>query len=201
MFRRCLATSLAALALTACSSTSSISNNEIEAPVGKCSPTTDNPTLGMAAINLDYRVVLWNDPTSKTPVILEQIGDDPFSENSGADLTVVETVAVSPTTCEVFIGACCEPVSGITFYDKEGDGAWETLIGRLPVISPDGELLARVAYEELLISSVANPEETKMTIELPKADVATFHRAQWINSDDVALSGFTNDGAYLWIVI
>jgi hypothetical protein len=29
--------------------------------------------------------------------------------------------------------------------------------------------------------------------------VATIYRAQWINNDDVALSGFTNDGAYLWI--
>jgi hypothetical protein len=200
MFRRSVAGVLAVVALTACGSESSSTSEEIDAPVGKCSPTADNPTLGMAAINRDYRVVVWNNPSSKSPITLEQIGDDPFSENTGADLTVVETVAVSPTTCEVFIGACCEPVSGITFFDKEGDGAWETLMGRLPDISPDGELLARVAYEELLISSVANPEETKMTIDLPKADVATFHRAQWINSDDVALSGFTNDGAYLWIV-
>jgi hypothetical protein len=50
-----------------------------------------------------------------------------------------------------------------------------------------------------LISSVANPEETTVTINLPKADVATIYRAQWINGDEVALSGFTKNGAYLWI--
>lgn len=199
MFRRGIATAFAVLALSACSSTSSNSNDEIETPVGKCSPTTDNPTLGMAAINRDYRVVLWNEPSSKTPVILEQIGDDPFSENSGADLTVIETVAVSPITCEVFIGACCEPVSGITYYDKQDDGEWETLIGHLPTISPDGELLARVAYEELFISPASDPETVNVTIGLPKADVATIYRAQWINGDEIALSGFTKDASKLWV--
>jgi hypothetical protein len=199
MFRRSVAGVLAVVALTACGSESSSTSEETIAPVGKCSPTVNNPTLGMAAINRDYRVVVWNDPSSKSPVTLEQIGDDPFSENTGADLTVVETVAVSPTTCEVFIGACCEPVSGITFYDKQGDGEWETLFGHLPTISPDGELLARVAYEELLVSSLDNPEETMVTIGLPKADRATIYRAQWINGDEIALSGFTNNAAQLWI--
>ena len=180
-------------------SSSSSDSTSIDIPQGKCAPTEQNPLVALAAITDELKVVVWDSPDSSTPRQLEQIGDDSLG-NSGSDLTVVETVAVSTKTCEIFVGACCEPVSGITFFDKEGDGAWETLIGRLPVISPDGELLARVAYEKLLISSVANPEETKMNIDLPKADVATFHRAQWINSDDVALSGFTNDGAYLWIV-
>lgn len=199
MFRRSLVISLAAIALVACGSESSSTSEETIAPVGKCSPTAINPTLGMAAINRDYRVVVWNNPSSKSPVTLEQIGDDPFSENTGADLTVVETVAVSPTTCEVFIGACCEPVSGITYYDKQDDGEWETLVGHLPVISPDGELLARVAYEELLISTTTDPETVNVTIGLPKADVATIYRAQWINGDEIALSGFTKDAAKLWI--
>ncbi|MEY4995961.1 MAG: hypothetical protein RLZ67_686, partial [Actinomycetota bacterium] len=188
MFRRSLVISLAAIALVACGSESSSTPQDSVVPAGKCSPTTDNPTLGMSAINRDYRVVVWNNPSSKSPVTLDQIGDDPFSENTGADFTVVETVAVSPKTCDVFVGACCEPVSGITFYDKQGDGEWETLFGHLPTISPDGELLARVAYEELLISSIDNPEETMVTIGLPKADVATIYRAQWINGDEIALS-------------
>lgn len=190
---------LVAVALSACGSTTSTPQDSTETPAGKCTPTEENPTLGMAAINRDYRVVVWTDPDSETPTTLEQIADDPFNENYGADLTVVETVAVSPTTCEVFVGACCEPVSGITFYDKEKDGKWEMLIGHLPTISDDGELLARVAYEELLISSVADPETTTVTIGLPKADVATIYRAQWINGDEIALSGFTKDGAVLWI--
>jgi hypothetical protein len=199
MFRRSVACLLAVVALTACGTESSSTSEETDAPVGKCSPTANNPTLGMAAINRDFRVVVWNDPSSKIPVTLEQIGDDPFSENTGADLTVVETVAVSPKTCEVFIGACCEPVSGITFYNQQGNGEWETLMGHLPSISPDGELLARVAYEELLISSVSNPEETTVTIGLPTADIATIYRAQWISGDEIALSGFTKDAAKLWI--
>lgn len=198
---RCLiATIAAAVVITSCggSSSSSVTTN-VESPQGKCAPTTQNPTVGMAAITEEFKVVVWDSPDSSTPRQLEQIGDDPFSSSTGSDLTVVETVAVSTKTCEVFVGACCEPVSGITFFDKDKDGEWETLMGHLPVISPDGELLARVAYEELLISSVANPEETTVTINLPKADVATIYRAQWINGDEVALSGFTKNGAYLWI--
>lgn len=198
---RCLiATIAAAVVITSCGGSSSSSvATDVESPQGKCAPTAQNPTVGMAAITEEYKVVAWDSPDSSTPRQLEQIGDDPFSSSTGSDLTVVETVAVSTKTCEIFVGACCEPVSGITFFDSDKDGEWETLMGHLPVVSPDGELLARVAYEELLISSVANPEETTVTINLPKADVATIYRAQWINGDEVALSGFTKNGAYLWI--
>jgi hypothetical protein len=200
MRRALLVTVSSLLALASCGGSSSSSESTtIDIPQGKCAPTEQNPTVGMAAITEEFKVVVWDSPDSSTPRQLEQIGDDPFSSSTGSDLTVVETVAVSTKTCEVFVGACCEPVSGITFFDKDKDGEWETLIGHLPVISPDGELLARVAYEELLISSVANPEETTVTINLPKADVATIYRAQWINGDEVALSGFTKSGAYLWI--
>lgn len=199
MFRRFVAVVVAGIVLAACGSKSSSKTEDIETPVGKCSPTTDNPTLGMAAINREYQVMVWNDSTSKTPVTLPQIGDDPFSDNTGADLTVVETVAVSPKTCDVFVGACCEPVSGITFYDKDNDGVWDMLTGHLPTISPDGDLLARIAYEELFISPVSDPEKVNVTIGLPKADVATIYRAQWINGDEIALSGFTKDASKLWI--
>jgi hypothetical protein len=200
MRRALLVTVSSLLALASCGGSSSSSESTtIDIPQGKCAPTEQNPTVGMAAITEEFKVVVWDSPDSSTPRQLEQIGDDPFSSSTGSDLTVVETVAVSTKTCEVFVGACCEPVSGITFFDKDKDGEWETLIGHLPVISPDSELLARVAYEELLISSVANPEETTVTISLPKADVATIYRAQWINGDEVALSGFTKNGAYLWI--
>lgn len=199
MFRRVIFCALAVFALTSCGSENASNTQDTEPPVGKCSPTADNPTLGMAAINREYRVVVWNNPTSKTPITLEQIGDDPFSENTGADLTVVETVAVSPKTCAVFVGACCEPVSGITYFDKENDGQWEMLTGHLPIISPDGELLARVAYEELFISPIDDPETVNVTIGLPKADIATIYRAQWINGDEIALSGFTKDAAKLWV--
>lgn len=199
--RRALLVSVSSLfVLASCGGSSSSSvATDVESPQGKCAPTAQNPTVGMAAITEEYKVVVWDSPNSSTPRQLEQIGDDPFSSSTGSDLTVVETASVSTKTCEVFVGACCEPVSGITFFDTDKDGEWETLMGHLPAISPDGELLARVAYEELLISSVVNPEETTVTINLPKADVATIYRAQWINGDEVALSGFTKDGAFVWI--
>ncbi len=200
MRRALLVTVSSLFVLASCGASSSSSDSTTtDIPQGKCAPTEQNPTVGMAAITEEYKVVVWDSPDSSTPRQLEQIGDDPFSSSTGSDLTVVETVAVSTKTCEIFVGACCEPVSGITFFDSDKDGEWETLMGHLPVVSPDGELLARVAYEELLISSVTNPEETTVTINLPKADVATIYRAQWINGDEVALSGFTKNGAYLWI--
>lgn len=186
--------------LSSCGGNSATSDStSASAPIGACSPTEDAPTLGLAAITEDYRVVVWDSKDSINPRQLEQIGDDPFSSTTGSDLTVVESVAVSPTTCEVFVGACCEPVSGITYYDKEKDGEWEMLTGHLPSISPDGELLALVSYEELVIASVDTPEKANVTITLPASDVATIYRSQWINNDEIALSGFTNDGAYLWI--
>ena len=166
---------------------------------GRCAPSAENPTLGLSAITDEFRVRVWDDPTSTDARDLEQIADNPSSNNSEYDLTVVESVAVSAKDCTIFVGACCEPVSGITFYEGENKGEWLQLIGHLPTVSPDGELLALVGYEELTISSVANPDKVLTTIALPKADVATIYRAQWINNDDVALSGFTNDGAYLWI--
>lgn len=166
---------------------------------GRCAPSAENPTLGLSAITDEYRVRVWDDPTSTVARDLEQIADNLSSNNSEYDLTVVESVAVSAKDCTIFVGACCEPVSGITFYEGENKGEWLQLIGHLPTVSPDGEQLALVGYEELTISSVANPNKVLTTIALPKADVATIYRAQWINNDDVALSGFTNDGAYLWI--
>jgi len=170
-----------------------------EVLMGKCSPTEKNPTLGLSAISDTYRVQVWDEANSKTPRQLEQIGDDPFANNSGYDMTVVESVAVSPKDCAVFVGACCEPVSGITFYAGKEKGEWLQLMGHLPAISPDGERLALVAYEELLISSTATPDKTSTTIALPKANEATMYKSAWINGDQVAISGFTPKGAFVWI--
>jgi hypothetical protein len=189
------------IALSACSSSTTAPSDTAgdTAVVGACAATLEKPTLGLSAITEKYRVRVWDDPASTTPRELDQIGDDPFAESSGYDLTVVESVAVSPKDCKVFVGACCEPVSGITFYEGKKKGEWLQLMGHLPAISPDGEQLARVAYEELLISSTSTPEKTSTTIALPKAKEATMYQSVWINGDQVAISGFTPKGAYVWI--
>lgn len=200
MFRRCLAVALAVISLSACGNgDASSSTSDDTVPSGKCAPTAANPALGLAAINQKYRVVVWDQPGSATPRELEQIGDDPFAESYGGDYTVVESVAVSPSTCDVFVGACCEPVSGITYHDKDKDGEWEILTGHLPAISPDGGLLSLVSYEQLVVSSVTEPEKEIATFDLPKADNATMYRSQWINGDEIAVSGFTKDGAFVWV--
>lgn len=188
------------LVLSACS-TNSGETSENTAPefAGKCVPTAKNPSLGLAAISNKYRVHVWDDATLKTHRELEQIGDDPFANNSGYDMTVVESVAVSQKDCTIFVGACCEPVSGITFYEGVTKGEWLQLTGHLPAISPDGELLALVAYEELTISSTQAPGKVTKTFALPKADEATMYKTAWVNGDQVAVSGFTPTGAYVWI--
>lgn len=185
--------------VASCSNSTDIAVEKEIANTGRCAPSEENPTLGLAAITDNYRVRVWDDPATTASRELEQIGDDPYSNNTGYDLTVVESVAISSKDCKIFVGACCEPVSGITFYEGENKGEWLQLTGHLPTVSPDGELLALVGYEELTISSVEAPDKVSTTIALPKADVATIYRAQWISNDDVALSGFTSDGAYIWI--
>ena len=197
--KRALLSLCALICLASCSNSTDVASEKEVENTGRCAPSAENPTLGLSAITDEYRVRVWDDPTSTVARDLEQIADNLSSNNSEYDLTVVESVAVSAKDCTIFVGACCEPVSGITFYEGENKGEWLQLIGHLPTVSPDGEQLALVGYEELTISSVANPNKVLTTIALPKADVATIYRAQWINNDDVALSGFTNDGAYLWI--
>lgn len=192
---------IAVIALSACSASTTVPSNADgdTAAVGACAATLEKPTMGLSAITDKYRVHVWDNPDSATPRVLDQLGDDPFAESSDYDLTVVESVAVSPKDCKVFVGACCEPVSGITFYEGKKKGEWLQLMGHLPAISPDGELLALVAYEQLLISSTATPDKTSTTIALPKADEATMYKSAWINGDQVAISGFTPTGAYVWI--
>jgi hypothetical protein len=197
--KRTLLSLCALIFLASCSNSTGVAVEKEAENTGRCTPSAENPTLGLSAITDEFRVRVWDDPTTTDARDLEQIAGDPSLNNSEYDITVVESVAVSAKDCTIFVGACCEPVSGITFYEGENKGEWLQLIGHLPTVSPDGELLALVGYEELTISSVANPDKVLTTIALPKADVATIYRAQWINNDDVALSGFTNDGAYLWI--
>ena len=185
--------------VSSCTNGNDVAVKKEVANTGRCAPSEENPTLGLAAITDKYRVRVWDDPTTTTSRELEQIADDPYANNTGYDLTVVESVALSTQDCKIFVGACCEPVSGITFYEGKNKGEWLQLTGHLPAISPDGEQLALVGYEELTVSSVDAPDKVSTAIELPKSDVATMYQTAWLNDDQVAVSGFTSQGALVWI--
>lgn len=191
---------VALLVLTACSTNSgNAPKDTVSEFSGECAPTAKNPALGLAAITDDFRVHVWTNPESTKPIVLEQLGDVPSESNEGYDISVVETAAVSPKDCRVFIGACCEPVSGITYYRGDKKNEWLQLYGRLPAISPDGELLAIAGYEALTISSTAKPSVVNTTIKLPSADEVWVERVQWISGDEVAITGARKDGIYVWI--
>jgi len=197
---KCLV-AVALLVLSACSTHSSDTSEDAGADfAGRCAPTVKNPSLGLAAVTEDYRVHVWTNPESTKPIILEQLGDNPSESNEEYDLSVVETAAVSPKDCSVFVGACCEPVSGITYYRGEKKSEWLQLYGRLPAVSPNGELLAIVGYENLTISPTTTPSVVNTTIKLPPADEVWVERVQWINGDEVAVTGVKKNGIYVWIV-
>lgn len=185
--------------VASCSNSNDVATEKKVENAGRCAPSEEIPTLGLAAITDKYRVRVWDDATTTESRDLEQIADDPYANTTGYDLTVVESVALSTKNCKIFVGACCEPVSGITFYEGENKGEWLQLTGHLPAISPNGGLLALVGYEELTVSSVDTPDKVSTTIGLPKADVATMYQTTWLNDDQVAVSGFTSKGAFVWI--
>jgi hypothetical protein len=197
--KRALFFLFALVCVASCSNSNDVATEKKVENSGRCMPSKENPTLGLAAITDKYRVRVWDDAKATEARELEQIADDPYSNNTGYDLTVVESVALSGKNCKIFVGACCEPVSGITFYEGENKGEWLQLTGHLPTISPDGERLALVGYEELTVSSVDAPDKVSTTIGLPKADEATMYQTAWLNGDQVAVSGFTSQGALVWI--
>ena len=196
-------TTIAAIALvvlTSCGGNSSSTDTSVvEAPQGKCVPTEKNPFLGLAAITQDFRVHVWTNPNSLKPTVLEKIGEFPFEGNDGLHYSPVESAVISSKDCSIFVGTCCEPVSGITYYRGKETGEWLQLFGRLPEVSPDGELLAIHSYEKLLISSTNEPSIVITEINLPPADEVWVERVKWINGDEVAVSGAKKDGMYVWI--
>lgn len=167
-------------------------------PARPCEPTPDAPWRGMAAITEDYLVRVWNKGTQDYTEY-ERIGDDPRSDTVMGDYNVVETIAVDPATCRVFVGTCCEPVSGITYYDVDQPvDKWGILYGHYPTISPDGSRIAYSGYEEVTIASLQDPQTAVATITQPGAEDATIYDMIWLTDDELVLLGFTSDGSYLW---
>ena len=187
--------------LASCStSDSSPTTTTTVAPRGKCAASPTNPTLGLAAITDSFLVRAWVDPASKDFVEFARIGDDPLDETQRGDLAVVESATVSVATCEVFVGTCCEPVSGITYYGGQVNGQWQMLMGRLPTVSPDGKKLAVVALEQLIVTPVSTPEETEAVVLIPSGETTRFIDAHWLNNEEVGLFGANAFGVFLWVV-
>lgn len=181
-------------------STSTPSTTTTEPPRGKCVATPTHPTVGLAAITDTFLVRAWTTPGSSAYTEFPRIGDDPLAPNQRGNLAVVETATVSVSTCAVFVGTCCEPVSGITYYGGERTGEWQMMMGRLPTISPDGERLAVVALEQLIVTSARTPEETETIVLIPSGETTNFLDAHWINNEEVGLFGANADGVFLWVV-
>lgn len=198
--RRLLHICVLSMMVVACGSSSPSSESLPSTIVqAECVPSDENPTLGLSAVTDDFRVHVWNNKASSSPNILGESSDVPWESNDVYGLALAETIAVSTKDCSIFVGTCCEPVSGITYFQGKDSTEWMQLYGRLPTIDSGGELVARVVYEELVISSVATPDRTIKVVGLPSADSATIYKAQWMNDDEIILSGFTEKAAKLWV--
>lgn len=168
------------------------------APGPRCAPTVNEPWRGMAAITEKYRVRIW-DKGTVDHTELPMIGNDPNNDATEGDYNVVETVAVDPNTCKPFIGTCCEPVTGITYYDIDKPvEEWGILYGHYPTISPDGTRIAYSSYEDVTVASLDDPGTALVTIKQPGPERATIYDMVWLGNDDLVLLGFTADGAWLW---
>lgn len=191
------------LVLSACggeSSSNASSSSSLPQAVTSCVDTPEQPALGTVALTTKNRIRLWNQAGPEGWIELPQLGDDPNNKPTQGDPSFVETAAVVPQTCRVFVGACCEPAGGITYWDKDGDDSWEHLFGHLPSISPDGNLLALVAYEELVVVSTQDPETVISTIKLNSADKETVFDSYWLDGDRVVLLAAAKEGVYLRVI-
>ena len=187
--------------MAGCSSTQSLSTTTTSSPPrGQCAPSNSQPLRGLAAITDAFVVRAWTNPQSSDFVEFGRIGDDPRVPDQGGDVSVVETATVSVATCGVFIGTCCEPVSGVTYYGGEKNGEWQMLMGRLPALSPDGEKLAVVALEQLIVTSARLPEETEAVVLIPSGETTNFLDAHWLNDQQVGLLGANALGVFFWVV-
>lgn len=169
-------------------------------PAGRCMATSNNPWRGVAAITEDYRVRVWDTETNAYTQ-LPMVGDDPRSDRVEGDFNVVETVAVHPTSCRTFVGTCCEPVAGVTYYDvTDNEDEWQYVFGHYPAVSPDGERVAFSAYEDLSVAPIDAPDQPSVTVRQPAADEATIYDMAWLDDSTLVLLGVAVDGTYLWRV-
>ena len=186
----------AALFLVGCGTSSQSADTTV--PSLACSPTSDAPWKGMAAVTEDYRVHVWTSD-DRAFAELPMVGDDPRDASGEGDMNVVETAAVDPSSCEPIVGTCCEPVSGVSFHDIDKiREEWGMVMGHYPTISPDGARIAFSGYDSVAVGPLGDIASPAVTIPQPPADEASIYDMTWLNDDELVLYGVAPDGAHLW---
>lgn len=166
-----------------------------------CGASPDTSLSGVAAVTDGGVVRVWSTEGLGEFFELPVVGDDPKSPPTEGDGTYVESVAVVPGTCAVFVGLCCEPASGLTKWFATPETEPVSLFGRLPAVSPDGARIALVGYGQLLVTSVDTPDEEGLTIALPASDGFTVVDMVWLDSDRLVLLVEGERGTQLQTVV
>lgn len=161
-----------------------------------CVATDADPQLGTVAFSTAGFVRVWVEPGSTDYVELPRIGGDPNDMPTEGDPNIVSSLAVDPATCTVFVGLCCEPVSGSTYWGRPEDD-WSpdsahVLVGALPAVSPSGKYLALVGYEALSVYTLSDPETTTASVQLAAADDALYQDSMWLDDATIALVSTRN---------
>lgn len=154
---------------------------------GSCTPTASAPFNGIAAVTTGGDVHVWTRPGAEGYVEFAGLGDDPDSPPTEGDGSFVETAAVVPSTCAVFVALCCEPVSGLTKWFASPAAEPVDIFGRLPAVSPDGSRVALAGYDRLMVASVDDPTEPDIEIALPADGLAAVLDMVWVDGDRLAL--------------
>lgn|GEM_PF-2762416 len=181
---------VAALTLVACGGGEPLTDatqTTAAASRDSCSSSPESPFSGLSAVTPEGVVHVWVRPGADGRIEFAGVGDDPAKPPTEGDGSFVESVAVAPSTCAVFIALCCEPVSGLTkWYPTPGSDPID-LYGRLPAVSPDGERVALVGYDTVTVRSVADPTVEGASIGLPVDGSSVVLDMMWLDGDRLVI--------------
>ena len=177
------------LVLSACggSTVDGIYHESTELPPSSCVPSTTAPLNGLSAVTTGGDVHVWTRPGADGYVEFVGLGDNPDSPPTEGDGSFVESAAVVPSTCAVFVALCCEPVSGLTKWYAAPGAEPVDIFGRLPAVSPDGVRVAFAGYDRIAVASVDDPTEADTEIALPVDGLAAVLDMVWLDGDRLAL--------------
>lgn len=152
-----------------------------------CDPTVASALNGVSAVTRNGTVRVWTGVGTADFVEFVGLGDEPDNRSTEGDSTFVESVAVVPETCAVFVGLCCEPVSGLTKWFSSPDAEPVSVFGRLPAVSPDGDRVALVGHDRVSVVSVDDPSGEGTEIALPADGLSVALDMMWLDGDRIAL--------------